>query len=210
MGRFATAFATAFASLLLAACGVTGHVAVPLPEPATAIAVADARPAADRAGGIRTGPGGRLHQFGDAALAPAPAVLLGRALAARDPAGLAGRQVELHEFTVTVLDPAVSLPGGGDLATGAATAGGVATVLGYGVIASIEQSRSRKTLTVRIEGRLDGEPFAAVGSATARGRVTGRRLARLVGTTLDAATANAAALAAALARPPDPARLTGW
>jgi hypothetical protein len=200
-------FYPACAILLLAGCGVTGHVEVtgPAPAPAPAIVVTDARPAADRAGGTRTGPGGRLHQFGDAALAPAPPELLARALAARNPAAFAGRQVELQEFTVTVLDPAVRLPDGGDMATGAITAGGVAAVLGYGVIAGIEHSRSRKTLTVRIAGLVDGQPFAAGRSTATRGRVTGRRLARLVGDTLAEAAARAAAVAAA----PAPAMLTG-
>jgi hypothetical protein len=159
------------------------------------VAVADLRPAADRTGGTLTGPAGRLHDFGDAAFSPLPPELLGRALAARDPAAFTGRQIELHEFTVTVLDPAVRLPDGGDMATGAVTAGGVAAVLGYGVIAGIEHSRSRKTLTVRIAGAVDGQPFAAGGSTAARGRVTGRRLARLVDDALDEAADRAAMLA---------------
>lgn len=196
----------ACAILLLAGCGVTGHVELTVPPPAPAIAVADARPAADRAGGTRTGPGGRLHQFGDTALAPAPPELLARALGAHDAAVFAGRQVELQEFTVTVLDPAVRLPDGADMATGAITAGGVAAVLGYGVIAGIEHSRSRKTLTVRIAGSVDGQPFAAGRSTATRGRVTGRRLARLVGDTLAEAAARAVAATAAA---PAPALLAG-
>jgi hypothetical protein len=189
-------FSPACAVLLLAGCGVTGHVEFEGAALAPVVAVTDARPAADRAGSIRTGPAGRLHHFGDAALAPAPPVLLARALAARDPAAFEGRHVELHEFTVTVLDPAVRLPDGADMATGAITAGGVAAVLGYGVIAGIEHSRSRKTLTVRIAGFVDGQPFAAERSATTRGRVTGRRLARLIDGAVDEAAARAALLAA--------------
>jgi hypothetical protein len=199
-------FSPACAILLLAGCGVTGHVELSgPPAKVPAIAVTDSRPAADRTGGTRTGPAGRLHRFGDAALEPAPPALLARALAAHDAAVFAGRQVELQEFTVTVLDPAVRLPDGGDMATGAVTAGGVAAVLGYGVIAGIEHSRSRKTLTVRIAGTVDGRPFTAGRSAATRGRVTGRRLARLVGEAL----AEAAAGAAAVAAPPAPAMLTG-
>jgi hypothetical protein len=191
MGRLSVALA----GMLLTGCGVTDRVELAGTVPAVTVPVADLRPAADRTGGTLTGPAGRLHDFGDAAFSPLPSELLGRALAAHDPAAFIGRQIELHEFTVTVLDPAVRLPDGGDMATGAVTAGGVAAVLGYGVIAGIEHSRSRKTLTVRIAGTIDGRPFAAGSSSTARGRVTGRRLARLIDDTLDEA-ARAAMLAA--------------
>jgi hypothetical protein len=183
------------ACLWLAGCGVAGRIDVAGPGPAAAVAVTDTRPAVDRAGGIHAAPGGREHHFGDDALAPAPPVLLARALTARDPAGFGGRLIELREFTVAVFEPSARLPDSAGMATGAVYAGPVAAILGYGVIAGIEHARSRKILTVRISGSVDGRPFVADRTADTRGRVTGRQLARLV----DEALAEAAERAAAAA-----------
>jgi hypothetical protein len=138
-------------------------------------------------------------------------MLLAGALAAHGRSGPGGNatpgvtpsitpRVVLTDFSVEVFTPAVRLPDASDVATTTTTAGGVGAVVGYGVVAGIETARSRKTITVRIAGSVDGQPFAAGAEEEVRGRVTGARIGRVVRRALDeAATAATRAAAEAAA-----------
>jgi hypothetical protein len=181
--------------LVTTGCGVADRVRVDVPV-ADAVQVTDLRPAGSEASHTAAEPGGLRQHFGDADLHPPPPVMLAGALAALGTAGFTGRNVVLDEFSIDVFAPAVRLPGSGDVATATTTAGGVGAVVGYGVVAGIENSRSRKTITVRIAGSVDGLPFAATVARDLRGRITSRRIARVIGDALDGAAAAAGALAA--------------
>jgi hypothetical protein len=180
------------------ACGVADRVQIRGPT-ADPVAITDARPASARQGFSGAEPGGQRRHFGDAELSPSPPALLAGALAARDHNGPTASAVGvapavvLSDFSVEVFVPAVQLPGSSDVATASTTAGGVGAVVGYGVVAGIETARSRKTITVRIAGSIDGQPFGVRVDEEVRGRVTGRRVARLVRSALDQVAAAAGA-----------------
>jgi hypothetical protein len=201
-----------FVLLSATGCGVADQVQVRGPT-ADPIAITDARSNGARQGYRGPERGGERRHFGDAELAPAPATLLAGALAAHGRSGPGGNampgvtpsitpgitpRVVLNDFSVEVFTPGVRLPDASDVATTTTTAGGVGAVVGYGVVAGIETARSRKAITVRIAGSVDGHPFAVVVDEEVRGRVTGARIGRVVRRALDQA-ATAATQAAAQA-----------
>jgi hypothetical protein len=191
--RFAWPVSLAF---FLVACGSTSAVklspkiAVQAPE-TTGFRFQDERPAEERLSRVVEGHTGVNKYFGDDTLSPDAPTLLRAWLYNNMGAELKGRQVTLSEFVVNVYDPAVTVNQAGLAAAG----GGALTAL---FIKGIESSRSEKIVHIRIQGKIDSEAFAVVGSDKYQGRVSDENVQATLVQTLDKAVADARRAAAAV------------
>ncbi|MCY1171122.1 hypothetical protein [Polaromonas sp.] len=169
----------ALVSLGLSACGSTANVKLN-PKIATAIpdktsfVLKDARPDAERVSSISGGSAGETRSYGDDTLTPPVPDLLKAWLHNKLSAELAGKQVTLEQFSVSVLDPAIVIAPN--------TAPGTALL-----VKGLESMFSQKIVYVRVGGKVGAEEFYVKESANFQGRVAEQNVEATLTRALDMA-----------------------
>jgi len=176
------------AALLLAGCGTVGSTKLDVAAAKfAAFEIKDDRPIEERESSISRNSYGELSRLGDDAITPSgPQLLkawLGRKLGER----LSGKTIVLKEFSVQVVDPKVTLDGGGFSSAMAATpaANPVSGLLALVFIGAIESAKSNKTVGVRITGTIDNVEFLASGGGSFKGRVSEANINSVITQALD-------------------------
>lgn len=178
MQLFSVVFA-AFITLGLTACGSTANVminpkiVVSIPEK-TSFLIKDVRPDSERVSAITGSSIGETRSYGDDSLKPSAPALLKAWLHNKLPVELEGKQVTLEQFSVNVLDPAITIAPN--------TAPGTALV-----VKGIESIFSKKIVYVRIAGKVGAEEFYVKDSESFLGRVSDDNMQITLMRTLDKA-----------------------
>lgn len=185
--------ASSLAVLALVGCGTVGSTKLDVrtSEP-VAFSFLDERPAEQRATLKSQEMYGELTRLGDDAITPTGPALLKTWLNEKLSTRLAGATVVLREFSVEILDPAVSIDEGRFGAAMESTPGAdpVSGLLARWLIGGIESVKSDKTVGVRISGKIRDREFSGRGGGSFKGRVSEDNINSVITQALDAAVAD--------------------
>lgn len=186
--HLAKALIVIFAVLSMAGCGTTGSVSLDIRSGnGSSFSFRDERPHGQRQSHKDDGPTATTVFYGDDNLIPPPVEMLRATLANELSEVLAGKEVTLTEFVVSVAEPTVSIDVG-RLETAAQSVPNpspLGMVLAAPVIFGIESIRSEKLVHVEIRGKVDQEEFLAFYSERFRGRVTENNIRSVLVSALD-------------------------
>jgi hypothetical protein len=189
---------------LIAGCGTVSstRIDVAAVRPAT-FEIQDQRPV-DARGSFRSSESfGEMIRLGDDAITPPGPELLKAWVADKLGDRLAGKTIVLTDFSVQIVDPAVTIDEQAFNTAMASTPGANALsgLMSRWLIGGIESVRTDKTVGVSIAGSLDGAGFTGRGGGSFKGRVSEANINSVILQALDNAVAEIERLPAGAQRP---------